>query len=83
MQVERKKYKETLSVKDQQVAELKGYEDNLSWNLSQAKLVAKHSYAFGFQTIANQAKHFFANKELNFRLLDPSKFMSNILSHEA
>ena len=41
------------------------------------------SYAFGFQMIVDQVKHFFAKKELNFDLLYLSKFVSNKLSQEA
>ena len=82
MQEEKKKYEEIFSAKDRRMADLKGYTNSLSQELSQAKLVAERSYVFGFHIAKYQAKHFFVDKELKFNLLDPSRFMSNILSEE-
>ena len=71
-----------LSAKDQQVAELKGREDKLSQKLFEVESIAKHSYAFAFETVVDQIKHFFPDNDLNFDLLDPSKFMVDILGEQ-
>ena len=53
----------------------------LLW-ISKAKFIAKGSYTLGFENTTNKVKHFFVDKELNFGLLDLSKYLSDILNQE-
>ena len=55
----------------------------LSQDLFEAKSITKGSYALSFDTAIDQVKHFFPDKDLNLGLLDPSKFLLDIIRQES
>ena len=62
------------------MVKLKGSEDRQSQQLTKDKSVAEHTYALSFENATDQVKYFFVDKELDFNLLDSSKFLRDMLS---
>ena len=66
--------------KDQRIAKMNEQQfSRLNLKLDEAKGIIEDAFQVGFHEVMRQAKHFFSNKELNFDLLDSSKFLEDIL----
>ena len=76
-------YKEALLAKDYKVVKLKSSEDHLTKKLAEAEFLAEQTYKVGWGNAIDQAKHSFADKDLNFELLNSAKFFREMLSKEA
>ena len=79
----------SLSNKDRKIVELHkevnaviDKASGLSSQLEEAKLIVMQSYRSSFNEAIRQGQHFFANNGLDFNLLNPSKFLEDILSDE-
>ena len=63
-------YEEVLHVKDREVAKLKDGEKDLTKKWIDAKSLVEHTYQVSWGNAIEQMKHFFTDKDLDFKLLD-------------
>ena len=68
-----------MGVKDQYITEMGLFIKNLRRDLTQAQSITEQAYTFRFNMMVDQAKYLFANKGLDFCLLNPSKLINDIL----
>ena len=57
------------------MTKLNDNEDKLSNQLTNIKIFTEQMYAFGFEIVVGQVKHFFTDKNLDFAILDPTKLV--------
>ena len=69
--------------KDQHIAKLEWHINELNQKLDEAKEVVNEVYAIGFNKVVQQANHFFADKILNFDLINLTKDMNEIKGGQA
>ena len=53
--------------------------DKLNLKLKKSKLIIIDTFQSSFKEAMRQSKHFFTNNELNFDLLDLSRFLEDIM----
>ena len=76
-----------LESKDKQITEMENsivdlndWFHRLSLELDEVKSIIVYVFQLGFHNFVWQSKHFFVDKELNFDLLDSSRFLEDIIS---
>ena len=83
MQSENNHFEEKLSSQSQEITKLKNSEDFLTLKVAQAEALDENTYKMGWENNIAQMQHFFADKDLNFAILNQEEFLGDMLSEGA